>query len=128
MTTEHEGGAQRTPRLLCRLEDIADGSARAVHVDVGELWDLVLLRRGGKVFAYHNLCTHAGRNLDYAPGKFLLDNGRIICPVHGSTFEIESGTCCGGPAAGPLKSVPVKVVDGDVLLVSGEPGVVSGER
>lgn len=113
---------------LCRLDDIVDGGARAVLVDTGESWDLVLLRRGDKVFAYHNVCTHAGRKLDYAPGEFLLDKGRIICPVHGSTFDIESGVCCGGPAAGPLKSVPVTVVDGEVRLASGKPTPVSGEH
>ncbi len=116
MTTEPAPAAPETNRLLCRLDDIEDGGARAAEVEVGELWDLVLLRKGNAVFAYHNVCTHAGRNLDYAPGRFLVDKGCIVCPVHGSAFDIETGQCRLGLAAGPLKSVPVKVADGNVYL------------
>ena len=120
MTTHPSPAASDAGRFLCRLDDIEDGGARAAEVDVGELWDLVLLRKGDRVFAYHNVCTHAGRNLDYAPGQFLLDKGRIVCPVHGSAFDIESGKCCVGLAAGPLKSVPVRILDGAVYLDSRE--------
>ncbi|MGA7297776.1 MAG: Rieske (2Fe-2S) protein [Rhodanobacteraceae bacterium] len=101
---------------LCRLDDIADGGARGVSVYVGEQWDLVLLRQGDDVYAYHNECAHAGRNLDYVPGKFLIDKGRIICAAHGASFDIESGDCCGGPARAGLKAVPVRVVDGAVWV------------
>lgn len=116
MSTENEPTPLGLQAPVCRLDDIVDGGARGVSVHVGEQWDLVLLRRGAQVFAYHNECSHAGRNLDYVPGKFLLDGDRIVCPAHGATFKVESGVCCGGPANAPLKSVPVRVVDGAVWI------------
>lgn len=102
---------------LCRLDDIPDGDAIGVRVDTpdGDL-DLVVLRQGEDVFAYHNECPHAGRNLDYAPGRFLVRGGRITCAVHGATFATDSGECCGGPARSGLVGVPVEVVEGAVRL------------
>lgn len=120
MPTDSRSKSAHSASPLCRLDDIVDGGARGVGVERDEPMDLVLLRRGEQVFAYHNVCTHAGRNLDYVPGKFLVREGRIICPVHGSTFEVESGNCCGGPAAGPLHAVPVRVIDGEVWLADAE--------
>lgn len=119
MSISQESPSAVPDRALCALEDIADGGARAVSVDAGEQLELVLLRQGDAVFAYHNECAHAGRNLDYAPGKFLIDKGRIVCAAHGASFDIRTGACCGGPASGPLVSVPVVVADGQVWLADG---------
>lgn len=101
---------------ICRVQDLIEGEARGVHVEVGEPWDLIVLRRGEQVFVYHNECPHAGRNLDYAPGKFLVHDGKITCAVHGACFDVSSGACRGGPARSGLVSVPVKIVDGAVWL------------
>jgi nitrite reductase/ring-hydroxylating ferredoxin subunit len=105
---------------LCRLDEIPDGDAIAMHVDSATGgFELILLRDGGQVFAYHNECPHAGRNLDYAPGRFLVRDGRITCAVHGATFAVRSGACCGGPARSGLVAMPVEVVDGAVWLARG---------
>ena len=105
------------PRLLCRVEDIPDGDAIGVHVPSATGgFGLILLRRGDRVFAYHNECPHTGRNLDYAPGRFLVHEGRLICAVHGATFAAESGACVGGPCRSGLVPVPVAVRGGEVVL------------
>ena len=102
---------------LCRLEDIPDGGARAAHVDSATGgFELILLRQGDRVFAYHNECPHAGRALDYAPGKFLVRDGRLTCAVHGASFAVDSGACLGGPARSGLVGLRVEVVDGAVWL------------
>lgn len=102
---------------LCRLDDIPDGDAIATRVDTSAGgFDLVVLRRGDRVFAYHNECPHAGRNLDFAPGRFLVRDGRLTCAVHGATFAVESGACLGGPCRSGLVSMPVEVIGGDVRL------------
>jgi len=105
-------------KSLCRLDDIADGGALAVDVESSTGgFPLILLRQGAHVFAYHNECPHAGRRLDWAPGRFLIENGQIICASHGATFWIESGRCYSGPCHGSgLAMVRVEVVDGDVCL------------
>jgi nitrite reductase/ring-hydroxylating ferredoxin subunit len=102
---------------LCRLDDIPDGEAAAVHVPSSTGgFDLIVLRRGGEAFAYHNECPHAGRRLEYAPGRFLVRDGRITCAVHGATFAVDSGACLGGPCRSGLVPLPVEIVDGWVRL------------
>ena len=103
--------------LLCRLDDIPDGDAIGVHVPSATGgFDLILLRRGERVFAYHNECPHTGRNLDYAPGRFLVRDGRVMCAVHGATFVVESGACVGGPCRNGLAPFPIEQVEGEVRL------------
>ncbi|MFI4969043.1 MAG: Rieske (2Fe-2S) protein [Lysobacterales bacterium] len=100
---------------LCRLDEIPDGDAIAIEVPSATGgFGLILLRRGGQVFAYHNECPHAGRRLEYAPGRFLVRDGRLTCAVHGATFKTDSGACVGGPCRSGLVSLPVEVVDGVV--------------
>ena len=102
---------------LCRIEDIPDGEAVAARVpaaDGGE--ELIVLRQGELAFAYYNQCPHQGRSLDYAPGRFLVREGRLICAAHGATVAVDSGECIAGPCRGSrLVAVPVEVVDGAVV-------------
>ncbi|HET6431598.1 Rieske (2Fe-2S) protein [Dyella sp.] len=103
---------------LCRLHDIPDGEAIAVDAALpdGEE-NLIVWRRGEAVHAYLNICPHAGRRLDWAPGKFLLSKGALVCAAHGASFTASSGWCVGGPCRGQsLRRVPVTVRDGEVRL------------
>jgi nitrite reductase/ring-hydroxylating ferredoxin subunit len=105
-------------QVLCRLDDIPDGGAIAVDALLadGES-SVVLLRHGTQVRAYLNVCPHAGRRLDYAPGKFLLKQGTLICAVHGATFNQDDGVCIAGPCRGDgLRVVPVQIEEGDVRI------------
>ena len=103
---------------LCALEQLPDGGATAVDAALADGEEsLILLRRGGQVSGYLNICPHAGNRLDYAPGKFLLKNGTLICAVHGAVFNQADGLCTGGPCRGQsLRPVPLRVIDGTVCL------------
>ena len=102
---------------LCRVADIPDGGAIGVHVPSSTGgFDLILLRLTDRVFAYHNECPHAGRNLDYAPGQFLVSDARIVCAVHGATFAVDSGACLGGPCRSGLVAMPIEIVEDEVRL------------
>ena len=104
--------------VLCRLDAISDGGAIAIDTSQGgEALNLIVLRRGDDVFAYHNVCSHAGRRLDYAPGQFLVRDDRLSCAAHGAVVDVCSGICREGPGGGGLGSVEVTVTDGNVLLV-----------
>jgi nitrite reductase/ring-hydroxylating ferredoxin subunit len=107
-------------RVLCRLEDIPDGGATAVDAALIDGQDsVILLRRGEQVQAYLNVCPHAGRRLDYAPGRFLLKHDTLICAVHGATFNQRDGRCIAGPCRGEhLRDVPVRTDGVDVFLAS----------
>ncbi|NII55159.1 Rieske 2Fe-2S domain-containing protein [Luteibacter sp. SG786] len=110
--------SQATP--LCQLADITDGSAIEVEAVVnGETESLMVYRHGTEARAYFNVCPHAGRRLDYVPGKFLVRDGRIICAAHGATFTADTGDCTAGPCRGDrLRAVSVAVVDGEVRLAA----------
>ncbi|WP_461057317.1 Rieske (2Fe-2S) protein [Silanimonas algicola] len=58
------------------------------------------LRRGEVLQVWHNACPHAGRRLDYAPGRFLLHEGRLVCAAHGAQFSLADGVCVDGPGRG----------------------------
>ncbi len=107
-------------RRLCRLETIADGDATEIEAEVdGIAESIVVLRRGDRAHAYLNVCPHAGRRMDWAPGRFLVKDGILVCAVHGASFRTDTGLCVGGPCRGAsLIEVPVRVDgDGNVELV-----------
>jgi nitrite reductase/ring-hydroxylating ferredoxin subunit len=107
-----------SPRRLCRLDDMPDGEAVALDVLLPEGEEsVILLRQGDRVNAWLNICPHAGRRLDWAPGKFLISRGMLVCAAHGASFNVDNGECIGGPCRGEsLRGVPVHVQQGDVLL------------
>lgn len=85
-----------------RMDQIADGSISECEAEIdGETESLILYREGETVRAWLNVCPHAGRRLDYAPGEFLrTPEGLLMCAVHGATFNVDDGLCVGGPCVG----------------------------
>jgi nitrite reductase/ring-hydroxylating ferredoxin subunit len=78
---------------------------------------IIILRTGDSVKAYVNVCPHQGRPLSLPSGKTLVSEAQyVVCPFHGASFDIETGTCAGGPAGkSSLKPVAIKIVDGAVV-------------
>lgn len=102
---------------LMALVDIPDGGfAEAEAVVDGDAESLILHRDGDVVRAWLNICPHAGRRLDWAPGQFLKSkDGLLVCAVHGASFELANGECVAGPCRGEaLRRVGVEVRDGVV--------------
>lgn len=96
---------------LHEVEAVLDGDAES----------LILHRdAAGEVRAWLNVCPHAGRRLDWAPGKFLRSkDGLLVCAAHGASFELQRGECVAGPCRGEaLREVAVACVDGEVRLAS----------
>ena len=71
---------------------------------------LVVHTKDGAVHAVHNVCSHAYAKLD--EGR--LRGTRVICPLHGASFDVRTGAVLGAPATVPLASYPVRVVDGRI--------------
>jgi nitrite reductase/ring-hydroxylating ferredoxin subunit len=61
-------------------------------------------------FAVDNVCTHAYAKL--SEGR--LRKHRLICPLHGGSFDCRTGEAIGSPAVAPLRSYAVRVVGDDV--------------
>ena len=60
--------------------------------------------------AYSASCTHRGTTVKVGTGT------QLVCPAHGSQFDATSGAVLKGPAASPLKSVPVSVDGGTITI------------
>ncbi len=114
---------------LASLETLQSGALVECEAVVdGEPESLVLYRDGDQVRAWLNVCPHAGRRLDWAPGQFLKSReGLLVCAAHGATFELEHGECVAGPCRGAsLRAVPVCVEDGAIWLAA--PGDLNRPR
>ncbi len=101
------------------IDTLEDGSCVEVEARVdGEAESVVLHRDGDAVRAWLNLCPHAGRRLDWAPGRFLRSKaGDLVCAAHGASFSLADGQCIAGPCRGEsLRAVEVSVVDGEIVL------------
>jgi nitrite reductase/ring-hydroxylating ferredoxin subunit len=104
---------------LIALDSIEDGGFAEIEALIdGDAESLIVHRNGANVRAWLNVCPHAGRRLDWAPGKFLKSKeGHLVCAAHGASFELEQGDCIAGPCRGDsLRSVAVEVRDGEVVL------------
>ena len=69
---------------------------------------IVICRFRDEYFAIENRCSHALSAFD--EGR--MRGYRIICPLHGATFDIRDGSCTGLPAKQPIRSFPLRIVDG----------------
>lgn len=87
------------------LAELPQGSMRCITVAGREV--LVCHSKQG-VFAVDNICTHALARMD--EGR--LRGTRVICPLHGASFDVRDGRVLGAPATRPLSSYPVRVVEG----------------
>jgi nitrite reductase/ring-hydroxylating ferredoxin subunit len=92
---------RQVSEALIEPGSLPDGELVAFDLQAGEHRASVLaLRRGEVVQVWHNACPHAGRRLDYAPGRFLMHDGRLVCAAHGAQFELDEGRCVEGPGRG----------------------------
>ena len=89
------------------LAELPPGQMRCVEI-AG--LPVLLAHVRDQVHAVHNICTHAYARMD--EGR--LRGHRLICPLHGASFDIRDGTVLGAPASAPLQSYPVRVVDGHI--------------
>lgn len=132
MDEDVTGSLSQTPEQgpLVALERLPDGAL----VEVGAVLDgdaesVIVYRDGDHVRAWMNICPHAGRRLDWAPGEFLRSkDGLLVCAAHGASFELQHGQCAAGPCRGEsLRAVAVEVRDGAVWVKSRDSGLGIGD-
>jgi 3-phenylpropionate/trans-cinnamate dioxygenase ferredoxin subunit len=81
------------------------------QVKVGPL-AIAVYRAEGQFYATQDLCTH-----EHA----YLSDGVVIdcvveCPFHQGRFDVRNGKALGAPVWVPLKTYPVKIVDGRIYV------------
>lgn len=63
-------------------------------------------------FAINDTCSHEKFSLSEGD----IDGCEVECPLHGAVFDIKTGKNLSLPAVLPVKSYPVKVEDGNIML------------
>ena len=91
------------------------GAASEVPVGGGKIYTaakvVVTQPARGQYKAFSAVCTHVGCIMSEVA------NGTIDCPCHGGQFKITNGAVVAGPPPSPLPARPVKVVNGQVVLL-----------
>jgi len=95
---------------VCSLRDLDRGEPKRVVVDGVAV---ALVRTDEGVFAIQDLCSHA--NVPLSQGE--VEDCRIECWLHGSTFDLRTGEPSGLPATKPVPVYAV-TVEGDDVFVS----------
>ena len=113
-TTAFAAGPGEWTRIV-RLEQLTIGRPHAVtHGDVV----LMVLRRQDDTVVLEDRCTHRGGPLHQGH----LDGSCVVCPWHGSAFDVTTGAVRRGPASAPQPAYQTRLVDGYIEVRRAEPG------
>ena len=96
---------------VARDADVTEGALYGI--DVGTV-PVLLVRLNGAIHALGRICTH--EYADLAEGE--LDAGCVICPLHGSRFDVITGEALTLPALLPEPVYDVLTVDGIVYAAT----------
>jgi 3-phenylpropionate/trans-cinnamate dioxygenase ferredoxin subunit len=94
---------------IATKNDIENGSMKTFEI-AGK--KIAVAHIDGNFFAIDDTCSHAQCSL----GEGYIDGQTVICPCHGSTFDIESGKVLSMPATKDITSYPIKVEGNDILV------------
>jgi 3-phenylpropionate/trans-cinnamate dioxygenase ferredoxin subunit len=72
---------------------------------------------GGNLYAIEDRCSHDDGPL--CEGEWDEELCRVICPRHGSAFDLATGQPRSLPAFEPVETYPVRIVDGVVKVEVG---------
>lgn len=94
---------------VAAIDDIEEDDVISVEVEGNEI---AVFNVEGEYYATHGVCTHEFACL--ADG--LPMDGIIECPLHNGRFDIRTGKALGAPVSVDLRTYPVKIENGRVLL------------
>ncbi len=84
-----------------------------VRVDTDKLAASTRPRAADGVIAYTAICTHSGCDVD----DWLAESQLLSCSCHSSVFDPkDGGRVVDGPAPRALPALPLKVVDGKLVV------------
>ncbi len=94
---------------ICSKKDLEKNSVLDFdHVDK----KILLANLNGKIYATDRICTHADADLSSG----ILSNEGITCPLHLSTFNLQTGVPQNLPAERPLKTYNVKIEQNEIYV------------
>jgi len=98
---------------IAGIDELPEGTMRAFVIEGREV---VVCHSRGAWFALDNTCSHAVARL--CEGR--LRAYRLICPLHGASFDVRDGRVLGAPATAPVAVHRLRVADGQVEVALGD--------
>ena len=94
---------------IAKIDEIPDGKIKGIKIDDN---NILATNIAGKYYAIGAKCTHAGGDL--SKGK--MDGNIVICPRHGSKFNVITGKSVNGPAKQSVPIYQVKIQEKSILI------------
>ncbi len=91
------------------IDDIPLRGARCVTTPQGRIG--VFRTAENEIYAIEDHCPHRGGPLSQG----IVHGASVTCPLHNWVFSLETGKALGADE-GSVKTIPVKVTDGRILL------------
>ena len=106
---------------IATTDEVAPGEAKQYTV---EERPVALCNVDGEFHAFEDICTHQFAYLTEGG----LEDGKIVCPLHGAKFDVKSGKALTLPAVKPVPKHEAKVEDGNVYVALNPKRVKVGGR
>jgi 3-phenylpropionate/trans-cinnamate dioxygenase ferredoxin component len=97
---------------VCPQEELPPGTMKLV--DAGGAILIGVYNVDGELYAIEDRCSHDEGPL--VEGDWEPDEAVVVCPRHGSRFDIRSGRPLTLPAFEPVETFPVRVEGGTVKV------------
>src|SRR5215210_6818192 len=95
--------------IVAGANELEEGEMRAFDVRGVKI---TVANVAGTFHAFDDTCTHVGCSL--AGGD--LEETTVICPCHGSEFDVRSGAVLQGPARDPVETYETRVEGGSLEI------------
>ena len=96
---------------VCPVDELPPGSVKIVRA--GQL-ALGVYNVDGEYYAIEDRCSHDDGPL--CEGDWDEESCWVVCPRHGSQFDLATGVPRSLPATEPVPTYPVRVADGKVVV------------
>jgi 3-phenylpropionate/trans-cinnamate dioxygenase ferredoxin subunit len=96
---------------VCPVEELPPGTVKIVSA--GPL-AVGVYNCGGEYFALEDRCSHDDGPL--CEGDWDTEDCTVVCPRHGSNFDLRTGRPLTLPAVVPVDTFPVRVVNGMIKV------------
>ena len=93
-------------------DEFPPGSVKLVVAGPGDF--VGVYNCGGRLYAIEDRCSHDDGPL--CEGEWDEDLCRVLCPRHGSAFDLATGRPLSLHAYEPVETYPVRIVDGVVRV------------
>ena len=94
---------------VSQVPDLQPGELTVVDVEGTRI---AIANVDGRLHAFDDTCTHEQCSL----AEGVLEGNVVTCACHGAEFDVTTGAVVAPPATIPLKSYPVRVEAGQLII------------